>query len=174
MRSRKNRGFTLVELMVSVAIVGILSSVAMPSYQVMTLRTRKAERDVVMTAVNHAAAAILVRDGQFAPTFSGPHNPPGDPTVQRRMLDFTSGTMAPWRKLDLQIEGAVYHSYKFETLTPESGSPEFQVVAEGDLDGNGVHQFKTETFLVSEALSLKPSTTDAPNPLFQPPGDVAF
>jgi len=169
MRSRTDRGFTLIELMVSVAIVGILSSVALPSYQSMTLRTRKAERDVVMTAVNRGLAAILVRDGRFEADFDGLPNPRGTPNGQKRLFDLASGDMAPWRKVDLAIEGALYHSYSFLTV-----GAELSIIAEGDLDADGVSQKKIETYLVDDALSFKLPTESAPNPQFIPPGDVAF
>lgn len=40
---RKQQGFTLVELMVTIAIVGILASVAVPSYSNYTIRGKLAE-----------------------------------------------------------------------------------------------------------------------------------
>lgn len=41
--SKKIRGFTLVELMIVVAIVGIISAIALPSYQSSVAKSRRAE-----------------------------------------------------------------------------------------------------------------------------------
>lgn len=43
MASHKNRGFTLIELMIVVAIVAILAAIAYPSYTNYVLRTRRAD-----------------------------------------------------------------------------------------------------------------------------------
>ena len=39
----KNKGFTLIELMIVVVIVGILSSIALPSYQQYTMRANRTD-----------------------------------------------------------------------------------------------------------------------------------
>lgn len=50
----KQKGFTLVELMIAVAVIGILVAIAIPQYQKYTLRANRAE-----------AQAILMEQAQF-------------------------------------------------------------------------------------------------------------
>ena len=47
---KKQQGFTLIELMIVVAIIGILAAVAIPAYQDYTTRARVAEIPNLMTA----------------------------------------------------------------------------------------------------------------------------
>lgn len=48
---QRESGFTLIELMIAVAIIGILTAVAMPSYTSYVLRTRLAEAHGALAAV---------------------------------------------------------------------------------------------------------------------------
>jgi type IV pilus assembly protein PilE len=57
------RGFSLIELMIAVAVVGILSSIALPSYHRYLTRTYRAQ-----------AAAALFQDAQFLERYLSQNN----------------------------------------------------------------------------------------------------
>ena len=50
---RKHQGFTLVELMIVVGIIGLLATVALPEFQNLMLHAKKAEREAMLTSLMH-------------------------------------------------------------------------------------------------------------------------
>ena len=55
MKKHMQKGFTLIELMIVVAIIGILAAVALPAYQDYTIRARVSE---MMLAASSARTAV--------------------------------------------------------------------------------------------------------------------
>lgn len=49
---KRQRGFTLIELMIVIAIVAIIASVAYPSYQAQVLKTRRADAHASLTDIS--------------------------------------------------------------------------------------------------------------------------
>ena len=62
---RNNKGFTLIELMIVVAIIGILASIALPAYQSYTIRAQVSEGLELSGPAQTAVAAYVYDYGTF-------------------------------------------------------------------------------------------------------------
>ncbi|MCD0492588.1 Pilin [Chromobacterium violaceum] len=65
-KQRKQQGFTLIELMIVVAIVGILAAIAIPAYQDYTKRARVSEGLALADAAKTAVTEYYSTNNAFA------------------------------------------------------------------------------------------------------------
>jgi prepilin-type N-terminal cleavage/methylation domain-containing protein len=72
MKKRNNKGFTLLELMVAVAILGILAAIAIPSYLGIQKKAARGEAKSNLVALSVALEGYMAENNDFGPT-----NPPG-------------------------------------------------------------------------------------------------
>ncbi|WP_077929205.1 pilin [Wohlfahrtiimonas populi] len=66
----KNKGFTLIELMITVAIIGILSLIAMPFYRDYVIRVRVTEALYEASSIQKKFLEIFFTEGQGSPAMN--------------------------------------------------------------------------------------------------------
>lgn len=147
-RNARPRGFTLIELMMVTAIIGVLASVAIPTFTRLTMRARAAERTTILLRIQQAVTDYYIRNGKIPDGVFSTWNPPFPPTTTKRPmlvnqpgwnLIFTGSANGDQRP---EIEGALYYSYIWNSVD-NSGSSFLQAWAYGDLDGDGVWSTKS-------------------------------
>ena len=72
MKAQMQKGFTLIELMIVVAIIGILAAVALPAYQDYTIRAKVSEGMVLASGAKVAVAENAANGKNFSAGFTAP------------------------------------------------------------------------------------------------------
>jgi len=130
---RYSRAFTLVEVMIVVAIIGLLSVVAIPNFRRYQLRAKTTE------AVTNIAAIALTQKTYFAEKgfYANATSPVPAAIPGNNRVAWTSS--AEFNELGWTAEGPVYFQYSF--TADDQGQGRFTIEAAGDLDANGAASY---------------------------------
>ena len=147
-RSRK-RGFTLIELMIVVAIIGILAAVAIPAFMKYIRRSKTSEvtmnlRKLFDSSVSyfereHASRAGVIHERQFPKTTAlkpGDQFCGADANAEKWIPKKTYWNARTWQALNFALSDPHYYSYEYVS-TGENTGAKFTVRGNGDLNCNG-------------------------------------
>ncbi len=155
-------GFTLVELMMVVAVVGVLAVIAVVSYQRMIASSHTSEATQMVNSIKVAQEAYHAEVGTYL-SISGnlntdycPTHAAGNPTKVPWDSTCGTGVNKPWSTLPVNSNGPVLFGYatmaglagatmpmptglQSTPVPPATTSDWYVVAAQADMNGNGVY-----------------------------------
>jgi type IV pilus assembly protein PilA len=164
----KPKGFTLIELMIVVAIIGILAAVAIPAFLEYMKRARTTEASLNLNKIGKGAKHVKGEIGTY-PSEAGamlPHasgtccgDSGGTSSVNNKCTPtpgaFSDG--AAWSHLEFSIDEPSSYNYKF---VGSPGGTQFMAYAVGDTDCDTIMAtftlIGTTTTMGNAAVSIVP------------------
>ena len=129
---RSNKGFTLIELMIVVAIIGILAAIAIPNFLAMQLRSKRAELPSNLDGIRTAEKAYHAEWDAFTTAADTPATQPS-----RAQVTFTGGGFAAFDNLGWKADGNVRGQYDVTAVNAASfQGDDFTATATSDVDGD--------------------------------------
>ena len=136
----RSQGFTLIELMIVVALIGVLTSIAIPGFQRYQMTSKRAEAYTNLQALATAQKSYFSEWNKFVAVLPEPSSTLGiDPGPQKRSAAAVVGAFAP---LGWAPTGGVYFDYDScasgGSVSCACSCPScFTATAWGDLDDDG-------------------------------------
>ncbi|MDP8261076.1 MAG: prepilin-type N-terminal cleavage/methylation domain-containing protein [Candidatus Kappaea frigidicola] len=124
---KRRRGFTLIEMMIVVAIIALLATIAIPNYINFQLRAKTSEAKSSLGAIRTCEEAYKAENDVYLACGANPA------TVPAGVKATWVSTSAGWTDIGFEPKGLIYYQY---AVTVADGGTTFAATATGDLDGD--------------------------------------
>ena len=133
LQKKAQQGFTLIELMIVIAIVGILAAIALPAYQDYIVRSKLSEPLAALAEAKTTAAEYVAANGRMPAAASsfGINTSTNRGTKILNFLTITPATYTAGTKVTMYIVANVYGSTWGNT-----GNFQFQLSGSTNIDGS--------------------------------------
>lgn len=135
-RMRTRSGFTLVELLIVVALIGVLAAIAIPGFLSYQARSRRAESYSNLSALSVAEKSYQATRGTFYDSALPWPDSASYGGLGTAKMPWDGSAQAAFEELGWAPEGRVYHSYHTNTSTNCTCTLCFTATAYGDVNGN--------------------------------------
>jgi prepilin-type N-terminal cleavage/methylation domain-containing protein len=128
----RREGFTIIELMLVVGIIGIIATIAIPTMLGFKLRAKAAEGKTNLAAIQKAQESYFAEFGIYV---SAAPVPPSAAGAQARPWSLNPGDLHGFNRIGFAPEGNVYFQYG----AASNGGAALTLAARSDLDGDGAY-----------------------------------
>ena len=126
---KNDKGFTLIELMIVVAIIGVLAAIAIPQYTNFRLKAKTAEAKSNLGAIRLGEEAYFTEKEEYVDCAA---TPTADGFPGKKAIDW-SDDGNNFVKIGFSAKGQVYYQYAVDAA---DDGVSFEASATGDLDGD--------------------------------------
>ena len=134
---KNNKGFTLIELMIVVAIIGILAAIAIPNFRNYQLKAKTSEAKVNLSAIATSQESYFAEYDTYKICAANPAAVPG------RTKDLYTKANTDFKAIGFEPKDAsVYYQY---AVAAPANAGTFSATATGDVDGDGTTAVYTVT-----------------------------
>ena len=134
---RSKKGFTLVELMIVVAIIGILAAIAIPNFLNFRMKAKTAEAKSNLGAIRSTEVAYFAENDAFI------WNIAYYPGAAGSAKQPWTNSATPFSIIGFAPEGDVYYDYSVLAEDGAAGTNDFSARARGDLDADTNYSYYT-------------------------------